>query len=126
MTYPRCPKCGCANWINETCEFANTCYRETIMDKDAHIMMEGIPSEWVEPEKHDYSPESMQIINPDKKFLEDVYKILSRFGDGSISYNEIGFMFSDYFMDSLVKAHKNMKLETFLNLDTIDAIKPKS
>ncbi len=126
LTYPHCPECGCANWVNETCEFANTCYRETIIDKDAHIMLEGIPSEWIEPKKFEYPSEPMQIINPDKDFLKDVYETLNLWGDGSCSYDEIGCLLSDRFMDALVEAHKKMKLETFMKIDNIDAIESKT
>ncbi len=126
LTYPHCPECGCANWKNDTCEFANTCYRETIIDKNARVMLEGMPSEWVEPDKFEYPSEPMRIVYPNKTLLKDIYEVLDDWGDGSLSYDEIGHMLSDYFMDALVEAHKKMKLETFMEMDSIDAIECKT
>jgi len=121
LTYPHCPECGCGNWKNEQCEFAHMCYRETIIDKNAYIMLEGIPSEWVEPDKLKYPPEPMQIINLDSDFLKEVHSIFQDCGYGEIACKELGFVLANYFMDALVEAHKKMSLDTFTHIDSIEA-----
>lgn len=65
----------------------------------------------------------MVIKNLDKDFLEKVQRIFQEYGYETIAYDELGCLFSDYFMNTLVKTHKNNP-SSIVQLKEIKSEKP--
>lgn len=60
----------------------------------------------------------MKIINLEPEFKKEVKKILDECGYGSACYDELGFLFSNYFMDALEKIHRENP-DKILEIDSI-------
>jgi len=65
-----------------------------------------------------YGAVEMTIENLSKVFLKEVVNIFEKNGYGNVAYDELGYLFSDYFMDSLVEAYQNDP-DGFLSLVSI-------
>ncbi len=67
----------------------------------------------------------MKIVDMDKDFLEVIDSIFTTLGYGGSAYEDLGFIFADWFMDALIKEHSQSK-DNFMSLNNIEAIKPSA
>lgn len=60
----------------------------------------------------------MKIINLEPGFKKGIKEILDKCGYGSVAYDELGFLFSNYFMNAFEKIHKEDP-DKILEIDSI-------
>jgi len=65
----------------------------------------------------------MTIEKLSKNFLKEVETIFKESGFGSISYEKLGYLFSDYFMGRLAEAYQNDP-DGFMSLVSVCGAEP--